>query len=136
MTLTIELPAELDDRLRKQAKAVGRPAEQFVVEALVEKLSGQEAGLPATLAPEESRLIEEINRGPAESTWRRYRALVQSRRDNTLTAEEQAELLTLTDEIELDHARRLESVARLARIRSVSVVSLMQQLGMRIPGDE
>ena len=47
---------------------------------------------------------------------------------------EHAELIALTDEIELAHARRLESLVQLARLRGASADDLMQEFGIREPG--
>jgi hypothetical protein len=52
MDLTLHLSAELEAKLRDQAKAVGKPPEELALEALEEKLSA-ETTTPAILPPDE-----------------------------------------------------------------------------------
>jgi len=82
----------------------------------------------------EARLLQEINQGLPETTWRRYHELVARRRDSTLTADEHEELKSLTDSVELAHSRRMERLADLARLRGVSLDESMAELGLRDPG--
>lgn len=65
---------------------------------------------------------------------KRYDELVAKRQDETLTSEEHAELLHLTNEIELLNAKLMENLVALANIRQVSLPQLMQDLGMRDEG--
>jgi hypothetical protein len=131
MTITITLPPDLEVQLRERATVAGVPAEEYVLDALAERLGA--SGIPP-LCEEQSRLLEDINRGMPEATWRRYHQLVAARHAQTLTDAEHAELLSLTDEIELAHAQRLEKLIQLAALRQMSVDDLMDQLGIRDPG--
>jgi hypothetical protein len=63
----------------------------------------------------------------------RHEALVARRRAGTLEEEERAELLRLTDEMETADAEKLERLASLARLRGVSLDTLMQNLGIQAP---
>jgi hypothetical protein len=51
-----------------------------------------------------------------------------------LTNDEWEELNSLTDDVELAHARRMEKLADLARLRKVSLDDLMAELGLQDPG--
>ena len=78
-------------------------------------------------------MLQEINRGLPAETWRRYGELKEKRRAETLTPEEQAELIALSDQIEAMNVRRMESVIELARLRRTSVDALMDDLGIKSP---
>lgn len=133
MTITIQLAPELEDRIREEASASGVDTESWVINALATRLL-KPRSLPSTgrrLSAEESILMQEINRGLSESEWLRYRQLIEKRDDETLTPDEHAELIGLSDEIEVIHAERLESLSKLARVRGTTLESLMAELGIR-----
>jgi hypothetical protein len=50
--------------------------------------------------------------------------LKAERNAETLDDREHAELVCLSDQIEADHARRMDAVVKLARLRNVGVKSL------------
>ena len=74
-----------------------------------------------------------FNEGPSPDLWQRYNKLIAKRQAETLTPDEQAVLIALSDQIEEFNAHRLESLAELARLRQTSVLDLMQQLGIKAP---
>jgi hypothetical protein len=137
MTITISLTPELERKLRDKAAAAGIATEAFVVGTLAERLSDQGQGQPeGPVSDQESRLLEEINRGLAEEMWQRYHALVAARRAETLTPQQHEELRQLTDAVETAHAARIAALTKLARLRAVSIDALMDQLGIRDPGHD
>src|SRR5206468_10303791 len=89
------------------AQHAGLAPDGYVLKVLRERLGGGER-LPPHLPQEETELLQQINQGLPAETWARYQALKQTRDARTLTSDEHAELLTLTDEVELWNARRLE----------------------------
>jgi hypothetical protein len=103
--------------------------EQFVSEVLQVRAQRVAPSLPRT----EAELLRRINHGLPKETRERYRQLVAQRRDGTLTAEEQADLLDLTDEVERSDAQRVEALAELARLRQKPVRALMEELGIQTP---
>jgi len=80
--------------------------------------------------PDQAVLLERINAGPAPETWQRYHDLVARSRVGTLTAAERADLLALTDEIELANAARLQHLTELARLRGTTLRGVMRELGI------
>jgi hypothetical protein len=79
---------------------------------------------------EEAVLLQKINQRLPATTWERYRSLKGKRDEETLTPEEHAELIALTDEIEGWNVRRLELVAELAKLRGVRLPEMMKELGL------
>ena len=132
MTLTIELTADLEEQLHEQAAASGVNAETFVMDSVTDRLKrlrdGTNASREQRLSAGESRLMQEINRGPDDATWQRYRSLVRKRQDETISSEELSELIRLSDLIEGDHVRRLRAVAELAGLRGTTLEVLMKEM--------
>ena len=133
MALTVEITPELESQVREQAKQRGLEADEYIVNVLQEHLRQRQKHLPSHLPEPEARLIEQINEGFPPELWRRYNELVTKRRAETLTVDEQAELISLSDQIEEFNTRRLEFLADLARLRQISLAELMQQLGITTP---
>ena len=85
------------------------------------------------LSAKESELLLKINQGLPSEVRARLNRLAAKRRANTLTTEEQHELIGLTNQLENAEAKRVEALGELARLRGVSVTALMQDLGIRAP---
>lgn len=125
MTLTLDLPIELEDRLRKKAAQDGvRPetcALQLLENELTDKLSSE---------MDENELLREAARGLSESVWTRYHDLIQRREANErLSERDHREFCELNELVETAHARRVKYVAELAARRGVELRELMDQLG-------
>lgn len=83
------------------------------------------------LPEEEARLLLKINQGIPTHLRDRYQILRQKREAETLTEDEYNTLIQLSDRIEQIGAQRLESLASLAQLRQVSLLELMETLGIR-----
>jgi hypothetical protein len=132
MTLTIQLTPDLEARLLQQAASAGMDAGQFVVSTLTSRLEQAEKP-PAHCGKDEAALLSAISQGLPEELWLHYRALASRRQTESLSTEEQAELIQLSNRIEEDHAHRMEHLVSLARLRNVSLRTLMEQMGIRPP---
>lgn len=80
---------------------------------------------------DETELLRAIHRGIPADLADRHEALVQRRRSGTLTEDEHAELVRLTDQIEAADAERLAHLASLSRLRGVPLAELLESLGIR-----
>jgi hypothetical protein len=129
MTLTLEITPDLEAALRQTAEREGLPPDRYVLNLLRERLHRNQTA-PPRLPREEVKLLEKINEGLAAETWQRYHELKAKRDAATLTPEEHAELIALSDTIEAWNVRRLEFVAELARLREVPFPELVRQLGL------
>ena len=83
------------------------------------------------LSQDESELLMRINQGVPADIQLRYDTLIAKRAAETLTAEEHAELLRLTDQIEQIDANRMEQLVALAQMRQISLAQLLRDLGFR-----
>lgn len=88
---------------------------------------------PLHLSETESTLLQQVNLGLSQEEWGHYRELIAKRRAETLTHDEQEELIALSDRIEEANARRMESLVKLARLRETPLEVLMEQLGIKAP---
>ena len=127
MTLLIDLPPEIESQVRKVAQAEGLDVSALVRETLEARVRQYD---PSRLLTEADLLLR-INRSFSESFWDTYRALIAKRRAETLTPQEQQELIGMSDQLEAWHVERLRYLVKLAELRQVSLDALTQQLGLR-----
>ncbi len=78
----------------------------------------------------EVELLQKISQRLPPEVRKRYDELNAKLHEETITPEEHQELLQLVDRVELADAERLQHLIELARIRNVSVDTLMNQLEM------
>jgi hypothetical protein len=136
MTLTIDIEPELEAELRQEAARTGQDARHFIVNTLKERLRGNRqrvSAAPPHLSPGEADLLQRINEGPPPETWQQYNALVAKRRSGTLTPDEHATLIALSNQVEEANARRIGYLVELARLRGTSLPALMDDLGIPTP---
>lgn len=133
MSLMLEIEPELEARVREEAAKVGMDPDAFVLNTLEERLRRgpkRKEAPPAHLSGVEAQLLQKINTGLPEEMWREYHHLVARRRSETLTPEEHARLIAISDEIETAHVQRIQLLEELARLRNISLEALMKQLGI------
>jgi hypothetical protein len=128
---TVRIEAELssEDLLKAAAQLSPRDLEEFVQRILA--LQAQRRA--PSLAEAETELILKINQGAPSELQVRYDELVAKRRAETLTPDEHAELLRLTEQMEGLELQRVECLAALARLRQTSLTAVMDALGIRPP---
>lgn len=136
MTLTIDLPPELEVQIKEEALKTGVDTTVFILDTLREKLRGGASvtkNLLPHLSEKEARLLLKINEGMDEDLYEEYKSLTAKRQAETLTSQEHAHLIVLTNQREIENARRMERLAELARLRKVSLRQVMKQLGIVPP---
>jgi len=128
---TIQVEAQVSGQELLKAVEQLPPAEfqQFVADVLVIRAQRQ----APRLSTKETDLMLHINQELPADLRQRSEQLIVKRREQTLTADEHAELLRLTEEVELCEARRLAALTELAQLRRTSLVNLMTVLGIRAP---
>lgn len=128
MNITLNVTPDMERQLKQAARQIGLTPDSYVVELLKQDLRTRAA--PERLSPVETELLQRINASLSAIEWERYRALLAKRDAETVNAEEQAELIALSDQIENANVRRMEAVAKLARVRKTTVAELMVTLGL------
>ncbi len=131
---TIQVEAHLSGRdlLKAVEQLDAEEFRHFMTEVLALRARRQAPGMTAA----EAALLGRINQGLPEELRQRYQHLSDLRRQQTLTPDEHAELLRLTDEVEQREADRAAALAQLAQSRGISLGELMQALGIRGPAHE
>jgi hypothetical protein len=133
MTLTLHISPQLESRLRTEAAKQGLEAGEYALNTLQEHLNQTRDEAKPCLTETESDLLQQINIGLSEDTWQRYRELIDKRRAETLTPDGQVALIQISDELEQLNAKRVQHLVELAKLRNVSLSTLMQQLGIETP---
>jgi hypothetical protein len=82
------------------------------------------------LSAAETELLLHINQGDLHQP---YQALEKKQDAEILTNGEYEELLELSDRIEILAAERAESLVKLAQLRQVPLMQLMNELGIKAP---
>lgn len=127
MILTLDLRTDLENRLQHAAGARGLDVESYVLALLQESL-GPMSVSPTDLS--EKELLAEINQGLSAIQWGRYQGLIEKREMECLEERELAELVAISEGLELANARRINCLAELASRRRMSVDDLMNELGI------
>ncbi len=136
MTLTVELPPSLEQRIRDRAVEVGGDPETIVANLVRDHFSAETEPPFAALTEEETRWLKQINEVPPAGVRERWRELDRLRRAKRLDENQRVEMTNLYDQIETDHARRIEAAAELARLWQVSLDCVVDQLGLSISCDD
>lgn len=85
------------------------------------------------LPSQEASLLLQINQGIPADLHQRYYVLTKKRDAETLTSDEYEELLHLSDRIELLTAQRADALVKLATLRQIPLLQLMDDLGIQSP---
>ena len=105
MTLTIELPPEVEQQVREEAERAGLDLGEYVARTLAQQFTPARPA-PASLSAAETELLREINQGFPAEFWQRYRLLIAKRRAEQLSSVEQGELIRMSDQVEEANVRR------------------------------
>ena len=130
MNVTLNVPPEMERKLKQAARQLGLNPDSYIVRLLQQELQARVT--PARLSPAETDLLQRINSSLSTVEWEQYRTLLMKRDVETLSNDEQAELIALSDQIEEGNVRRMEAVAELARVRKVTVPEIMTTLGLSL----
>lgn len=133
MTIVIDLAPELESQIRQAAAQVGLSPDAYSVESVTNRLQQvrhRQSGAKR-LSKVEANLIQQINQSLSQIEWLRYRELIGKRQAETLTPEEQSELIARSDQIEEANVKRMEYVAELAQVRKTTIPLLMKELGLK-----
>ncbi len=127
MSMTLQLVPELETQVRDAAKRDGIGPNDYVAKVLERHLHRQ----ALTVSEPEAELIAQINLGLSAYDWRRYYQLRDKLEDETLLADEQPELIRITDRIEIANAKRIEALIKLAALRRTTLDALLDEFGLR-----
>jgi hypothetical protein len=127
--ITLELTPELEQSLREEAAKLGLNPNHYIVNTLKERLHPLKRDV-SYLSKAEADLLQKINLGLSPEMWEQYHALIVKRHSETLTSQEQARLIEISDQIEQANADRIQYLIELANLRGTSLEAIMQKLGI------
>ena len=128
-TVQVKTQLSLDELLKAVGQLSLPELEHFAQQVIALWAKRKAPALPQA----EAELLLKINQGLPNDLQRRYNELIAKRQAETLTSDENRELLRLTDHAEKLEASRVECMAELARIRNTSLDALMKELGIQAP---
>lgn len=126
MSIVIDIPHDLEQKLRATAFAAGENIDEYIVK-LLEKNVQEKVLDPSSSA---TGLLQIINRGLSPEAWARFHILLQKRDTQVITTAELEELIDLTEAIEVAHAQRMEALVALATLQNKPLPVLMNELGI------
>lgn len=124
--LKVEVQLSSEELLKAVEQLSLHELEQFVSQVIALKAQRKATRLPQT----EAELLLKINQGIPANIQKDYEELTVKREEEILTDDEYQNLLQLTEEIENIQAQRIENLAELARLRGMSLTTLMESLGI------
>ena len=114
-TIPIEAEVSIEQLLRAVTRLPPQEFAAFVSELLALRAQRQEPHLSQA----ETALLLQINEGISAETQQRFDELVAKRQEETITPEERAELIQLTDQSEQCDAQRVADTPTLAAWRPI-----------------
>ncbi len=126
MTVAVDIPPDMETRVKQAAEAEGIDVPTYMREATASLLRRYDPARSLS----EADLLTRISRGFPEAFWDRYRHLIAKRRAETMTYEEQQEAIGMSDQLEAWSVERLQYLIKLAEIRHTSVDALIQEMGL------
>lgn len=133
MTVTLDLPSDLETRIRDRAAVQGVDPAALVLRVLRESHEFR-PNPPNVLPAREAELLGQLDLGFPAQFWDRYDYLAARLEADRMTADERDEFVAMSDRVEVANAGRIGAVVELARLRGTKVDALMDQLGIRPRG--
>lgn len=125
-SIRLEAQADGDELLRAVEQLSPVDFQRFAAEFLAMRARKEAPVVTDT----EATLLVRIGRPLPVDLKARVDELIARRRDESLSPEEHAQLLQLGEEVEAREADRLAALADLARLRGVTLPTLMSDLGI------
>jgi phage repressor protein C with HTH and peptisase S24 domain len=130
MSLTIQLPLNIEQNLRETAIKQGFSLENYVMHLLTLNSKAKETKKKRKELSE-SDLLMRIHLDVDPKELEEYYRLGTVFKTGTLTEEEYEKLLELNDLIEIAHAKRMKYLLALAKMRQVSLETIMDDFGIK-----
>lgn len=127
MTITLDLPPDLEGRLQQAARTQGKDVAALLLDSVRQHLRSD------VLNETDASLLQVINAPIAPEARRQRDALLALQQQRDLTDAEQEILTGLVDTVEIANAKRWEALAELAERRGLSLAEIAQELEIPLP---
>jgi hypothetical protein len=132
MSLTIQLPVTTEHYLRENANRLGISLEGYISQLLTET-SISTFSKKKKKSVTEIELLQNIQLDIQADDLREYNRLKNLFKLGEITEQERESLIQLNDLVEIAHAKRMQYVLLLAKLRQVPLDKLMIDLGIKQP---
>jgi hypothetical protein len=129
----LNLSDDLSRRVRESAALTQRALEEVLLEWLNDR-SQLERDRARDLQRSEAVWLKRVNIGFSAPWWARYRALIADRQAETIGAAELAELVGMSEALEMANVGRVEALGELAKLRGCSIEAVMKSLEIELHG--
>ncbi|MCB0517904.1 MAG: hypothetical protein H6577_01545 [Lewinellaceae bacterium] len=126
MSITIQLPKHLEQRLREKANQEGVVLERLISKLLEDRFPPSSS--QTAVGAKEAELLKKINEGFPADFWEKYFQLIEKRQQEKLTPTDQNELIAYSDKIEKSNAHRMKYLLDLAELKNVDLDDLMNEM--------
>jgi hypothetical protein len=124
--VTLTLPDDLARGVREVAASTQRGLEEVLLDWL-DRTSTQLSLHPPTEITE-ARLLQQINLGFPADWWHHYRSLIVERQAETISRTDLAQLIEMSEALEIANVTRIEALGELAQLRGCSIEQVMEAL--------
>lgn len=124
--ITLTLPDDLARRVREVATLTHRELEEVLLEWLDYTSTQPPAPTPADAT--EAQLLQQVNLGFSAEWWHRYRSLIADRQAETINPADLAELIAMSEALEIANVKRVEALGKIAQLRNCAIEQVMESL--------
>lgn len=129
----LNLSEDLSRRARESAASTQRALEEVLLEWLNDR-SQLETDRSSDRQRSEVVWLKQVNIGFSEQWWMRYRKLIADRQAETIGPAELAELVAMSEALEVANVDRVEALGELAKLRGCSIEAVMKSLEIELHG--
>lgn len=129
MSITLELPADMDSKLRARASRRGMTPEDYLRTIALDRLRPRRSSYQS-LSAEEQETIAKLNGELTRDFWHRYKELERKIISGDFSEAERDEALELARQSEAWNVRRISAINEMAERRGMKWDALMRQLKM------
>jgi hypothetical protein len=131
--ITLTLPDDLAQRVREVATSTQRNLEEVLLEWLDRSSIQLSSQTPTENT--EAKLLQQINLGFPADWWNRYRSLIANRQAETISETDLAQLIEMSEALEIANVKRVAALGELAQLRDCSIEQVMEALGIGTRSD-
>ena len=132
MSLTIQIPVTTEHYLREIAKRQGMSLEHYISQLLTDT-SISTLNKKGKKSITEIELLQKIQLDIQAEDLNEFYILTQLLKSGKITEQERETLIQLNDLVEIAHAKRMQYVLELAKLRKVSFDKVLTDLGIKQP---
>jgi hypothetical protein len=128
--VTLTLPDDLARRVREVASSTHQELEEVLLE-WIDRTSTQ-ISLPTPVEQTEATLLQQVNLGFPADWWNHYQTLIADRQAETIGEANLAELIEMSEALEMANVKRVEALGEIAQLRGCLIEQVMEALEIEL----